>query len=278
MFRICLIASLLLFGTVSLAEEFPITVTPIKKISTGDKTLQEGNTVYFKDIKTGEEIFAIVKEIHPNSIAGEVASLYLTNFKYKNSDKPLNGQIYLKGGEHKKYQDMADGGLAPVNVLIRGGEVILKPEKTKLTIFFNDYVNSEESPLTIKPAQKISTCYDEVEVGDKVKFTVVKDTYKNGKLYIKKDTPVYGSVDYVSSNGWNFDNAQIDFKQFITKTVSGEKLTIDNPISINGYEILKYKSNRVAQMFNYCGLAFRGKEVEIVPEKDKKVEFNIWVK
>ena len=278
MFRVFLIVILLLLGMSSIAEEFPVTITPIKKISTGDKNLKEGNIVDFKDVKTGEEITAMVKEMHPNSFAGEVASLYITNFKYKNSDKPLSGQLYLKGGEHKRYQDMADGGITPANVLIRGGEVILKPEKTRMTVYLNDYVNSEDSPLKIKPVQKISTCYDEIEVGDKIKFTVVKDTYKNGKLYIKKDTPVYGLVDYVSSNGWNFDNAQIDFKQFRTKTVTGEKLTIESPISINGYEILKYKSNRVAQMFNYCGLAFRGKEVEIFPDKDKKVEFNIWIK
>ena len=278
MTRIFFIVGILLLGTMSFAEDIPVTVTPIQKISTCDKNLKEGDTVYFKDIKTGEEISATIKEIQPNSFAGEVASLYITNFKYKNSPKILSGQIYIKGGEHKKYQDMTEAGIAPVNVLIRGGEVILKPEKTKLTIFFNDYVNSEDSPLKIKAAQKISTCYDEIEVGDRIKFETVKDTYKNGKLYIKKGTPVYGLVDYVSSNGWNFDNAQIDFKQFKTQTVTGEKLVVNNPLSINGYEILKYKSNRIAQFFNYCGLSFRGKEVEIIPDKDNNVEFNIWIK
>ena len=278
MFKILWIIGLFFIGTYSCAEEIPVTITPVKKISTSNKNLRVGDIVYFKDVKSGEEINALVKEIQPNSFAGKEASLYITNFKYSNSNTPLHGQIYINGGEHKKYQAMADAGLVPANIFIRGGEVILKPEKTKLTIFFNDYDNFEEAPLKIKPAQIISTCYDEIEVGDKIKFEVVKDFYKNGKLYIKKDTPVYGLVDYVSANGWNFDNAQIDFKQFRTKTITGDKLTIHNPLSINGYEILKYKSNRMAQMFNYCGLLFRGKEVEIIPNKDSNIEFNIFIK
>ena len=275
MFKKLILISLLMTGLSSLAEEVPVTITPVHKISTGDKYLKEGNTVEFRDTTTGEGITGIIKEITPNGFAGEPASLLIDNFKYKNSDKILNGQIYVKGGEHKKYQNLADNGIVPATVIIRGGEVILKPDKTKLTVFFSDYINSEDTPVKITPAQKISTCYDEIEVGDKIKFKTVKDVYKNGKLYIKKDTPVYGTVDYVSENGWAYDNAQIDFKKFKTKTVNGKVINIENPLSINGFEILKYKSNRIAQFFNYCGVAFRGKEIEITPEKEQ-VEFNIW--
>lgn len=268
--------SVLLTGLSAFAEEIPVTITPVQKISTGNKYLKEGDTINFTDVNTGEEITGLIKEIHPNGIAGEPATLLINNFKYKNSDKILNGQIYIKGGEHKKYQDLADNGIAPVIDIIRGGEVILKPKKTKLTIFYSDYINSEDTPIRITPSQKISTCYDEIEVGDRIKFNTVKDIYKNGKLYIKKDTPIYGLVDYVSDNGWSYDNAQIDFKKFQTKTVNGKIITINSPLSINGFDILKFKSNRPAQFFNYCGIIFRGKEIEITPEKEK-IEFNIWL-
>ena len=276
MIKRLLLISILLTGLSTFAEEVPVTITPIQKISTGDKYLKEGDTVNFTDINTGDEITGIIKEIHPNGLAGDPASILINNFKYKNSDKILNGQIYIKGGEHKKYQDLADNGIAPALVIIRGGEVILQPNKTKLTIFFDDYINSEDTPVRITPVQKISTCFNEIEVGDKIKFNIVKDVYKNGKLYIKKDTPIYGIVDYVSDNGWAYDNAQIDFKKFQTKTSDGKIITINNPLSINGFEILKFKANRTAQFFNYCGIIFRGKEIEIIPPKDN-IEFNIWL-
>lgn len=276
MIKRLLLISILLTGLSAFAEEVPVTITPIQKISTGDKYLKEGDTVNFTDINTGEEITGIIKEVLPNGFAGDTASILINNFKYKNSDKILNGQIYIKGGEHKKYQDLADNGIAPALVIIRGGEVILQPNKTKLTIFFDDYINSEDTPVRITPAQKISTCFNEIEIGDKIKFNIVKDVYKNGKLYIKKDTPIYGIVDYVSDNGWAYDNAQIDFKKFQTKTADGKIVTINNPLSINGFEILKFKSNRTAQFFNYCGIIFRGKEIEIIPPKDN-IEFNIWL-
>lgn len=267
----------ILLTSISYAEEVPITITPVKKISTADKTLQEGSIVEFKNIKNDEIITGMIKELTPNGFAGEQATLLISDFKYQNSDKKLNGEVYIKGGEHKKYQDLADGGIVPVVGIIRGGEVVLKPEKTKITVFFSDYINSENTPIKIKPAQKISTCYDEIEVGDKIKFSTVKDVYKNGKLYIKKDTPIYGTVDYVSENGWSYDNAQIDLKKFKTKTVDGKIINITSPLSINGFDILKYKGKRAAQLFNYCGVAFRGKEVEIIPQKDN-IEFNLWLK
>lgn len=276
MIKQLIIICVLFTGLSSFAEEVPVTITPLEKISTADKNLHEGDTVEFKDTKTGEIITGIIKELTPNGFAGEQAALLINNFKYKNSSKKLNGEVFIKGGEHKKYQDMADIGIAPVIGIIRGGEVILKPNKSEITVFFSDYINSDTTPVKIKPAQKISTCYDETEVGDRIKFIIEKDIYKNGKLYIKKDTPIYGTVDYVSDNGWSYDNAQIDIKKFKTRTADGKVITISSPLSINGFDILKYKSKKIAQFFNYCGVAFRGKEVEILPEQDN-INFNIWI-
>lgn len=270
-------ACILLTGIASFAEEVPVTITPLTKITTADKNLKEGDYVEFKDVNSGEIITGMIKELTPNGFEGQQASLYIDSFRYKNSDKILNGNIYIKGSEHKKHQEFANNsGLGFTTEYIRGGEVILKPEKTQLIVFFSDFINSEETPIKIKPAQKISTCYDEIEVGDKIKFVTVKDIYKNGKLYIKKDTPVYGIVDYVSDNGWAYDNAQIDFKEFRLKNIDGKVIETTSPVSINGFDILKYKGKRTAQFFNYCGVAFRGKEVEIIPEKDN-LEFNIWI-
>lgn len=276
MIKQLIIICVLFTGLSSFAEEVPVTITPLEKISTADKNLHEGDTVEFKDTKTGEIITGIIKELTPNGFAGEQAALLINNFKYKNSSKKLNGEVFIKGGEHKKYQDMADIGIAPVIGIIRGGEVILKPNKSEITVFFSDYINSDTTPVKIKPAQKISTCYDETEVGDRIKFIIEKDIYKNGKLYIKKDTPIYGTVDYISDNGWSYDNAQIDIKKFKTRTADGKVITISSPLSINGFDILKYKSKKIAQFFNYCGVAFRGKEVEILPEQDN-INFNIWI-
>ena len=278
MIKRIIVTCILLTGLSSFAEEVPVTITPLIKITTADKKLQEGNTVEFKDVKSGEVITGVIKELTPNGFEGQQASLLIDAFKYKKSDKTLNGNIYIKGSDHKKHQEFANNsGLGLTTEYIRGGEVVLKPEKTKLIVFFSDYINSEETPVKIKPAQKISTCYDEIEYGDKIRFAVVKDVYKNGKLYIKKGTPVYGIVDYVNENGWAYDNAQIDFKEFRTKNIEGKVIKISSPVSINGFEILKYKGKRAAQFFNYCGVAFRGKEVEIIPEQDN-LQFNVWLK
>lgn len=276
MFKRLILISILLTGLSSLAEEVPVTITPLKKISTADKNLHEGDYIDFKDIKSGEVITGLIRELTPNGFAGEQASILINNFHYKNSGKKLNGEIYIKGGEHTKYQELANNGLAPATYIIRGGEVILKPEKSRLVVFFGDYINSENTPIKITAAQKISTSRNEIEVGDKIKFQTVKDTYKNNKLYIKKDTPVYGIVDYVSENGWAYDNAQIDLKTFYTRNINGKKISINSPVSINGFDILKYKGKKFAQFFNYCGIVFRGKEVEILPEQDN-IQFNIWL-
>ena len=37
----------------------------------------------------------------------------------------------------------------------------------------------EEIPVLVQPAEKVSTCNDELEVGDNIKFKVVKDVYRN---------------------------------------------------------------------------------------------------
>ncbi len=272
-----ILLSVLLIGISAYAEDIAVTMTPVKKISTADKHLKEGDSVLFKEISSGKIIIGEIKELSPNGFNGQEATIEIGNFKYKDSNKILNGTVSLKGNEHTRYQNLAEFGLVPVVDFIRGGEVVLLPNKSEITLFYSDFISSEDKPVKIKPAQKISTCFDEIEVGDNVKFVASKDVYKNKKLYIKKGTPVIGKVDYVSENGWAYDNAQIEFKNFKTKNVDGKLITISSPLTIDGFEILKFKGNRTAQFFNYCGVLFKGKEVEIIPEKDD-IEFNIWLK
>ncbi len=74
MLKKILLICLLLTG-ISFAEEVPVTITPVNKITTSDKSLQEGSLLEFKDIKTEEIITGIIKEITPNGFEGQNASL-----------------------------------------------------------------------------------------------------------------------------------------------------------------------------------------------------------
>ena len=89
MIKQLIIICVLFTGLSSFAEEVPVTITPLEKISTADKNLHEGDTVEFKDTKTGEIITGIIKELTPNGFAGEQAALLINNFKYKNSSKKI---------------------------------------------------------------------------------------------------------------------------------------------------------------------------------------------
>lgn len=257
------------------AEDRMITITPIKKISTSDKNLLEGDIVAFKDIDSNKELKGIIKIIIPNGFMGKQASLLISNIHYTNSNNNYFGQIYLNGNEHETYQDLADGGFVPAFEFIRGGEVILLPDKSKLTIFLNNN-QKPDIPIKISPIERISTAHNEIEINDKLKFIVENDVYKNNKLYIKKGSTIYGITDYITENGWGCDNAEIDIKRFVVRTTDNKILTINYPIKIDGFEILKYKGKRFLQFFNYIGVGFRGKEVDIIPKQDK-ITYTLWL-
>ncbi len=126
--------------------------------------------------------------------------------------------------------------------------------------------------LLLKNNEPINTCYDELEILDVVKFKSIADVYKNGKLYIKSDTSVYGIIDGVDENGWCADNAAIYFKKFYTKDTKGNKITINSDLVIDGFEVLKFKSGRTKQFFNYFSTFVSGKEVAI-KDVDRNVIF-----
>lgn len=135
---------------------------------------------------------------------------------------------------------------------------------------------AEKYPVKIMPAQIIATCHDEIETGDKIKFTTINDVYKNNSLYIKAGTPVIGKVDYIDENGWVGDNAEILLKKFKTKDINGNSVVIKSNVTINGFEELKDKNPKIQRFFHYLSAPIRGKEVEIIPSKDTST-FTLWL-
>lgn len=118
--------------------------------------------------------------------------------------------------------------------------------------------------------EPISTTNDNLELLDIIEFIVINDVYKQGKLYIKKGTPIYGIVDSIDENGWCADNAAVYFKKFKTKDINNKKITINADLIIDGFEIIKFKSDRMKQFFNYIPTFIRGKEVDIKEVDDIK--------
>lgn len=134
---------------------------------------------------------------------------------------------------------------------------------------------SEQIPIRIVPAEPISTVHDEVQLGDNIMFKVQNDVYYNDKLIFAKDTPVFGTVDKIEDNGWANDNAEIRLEKFKLRNFKNEIITIKSNVKIDGFELLKTKQKRFAQFFNYIGVIFRGKEIDI-KYPDEIPVFTIW--
>ena len=134
---------------------------------------------------------------------------------------------------------------------------------------------SEQIPIRIIPAERISTVHDEIQLGDNIMFKVQNDVYRNDKLIFAKDTPVLGTVDKVEDNGWANDNAEIQLETFKVRNSKNEIITIKSRVKIDGFELLKTKQKRFAQIFNYIGVIFRGKEIDIKYPEEMPV-FTVW--
>lgn len=133
----------------------------------------------------------------------------------------------------------------------------------------------EKIPIKISPLEPISTAYDETEVGDSIPFFVVEDVYKNDKLFIKKGTTLYGTVDFVKENGWLGDHAEVEFKVFRVRNAQGKLSTFNSELLLTGANTLKWFNPGWKRFFNYCTIIFRGNEVDINPNTSEPV-FNIW--
>ena len=268
--KILLLILIILSFNVCFAET--VQITPIKEIKTTTKHFKLGNKYQFKNIKTGDIYTGTVVYYRPNGFAGQYAQLEMSNFTNKDNN-PVPGKISIIPTNHLKYQEYTNYFTSSGLILVRGSEIILKPKVHVFTINtpnnnFNGYA------IKIKPNQVIATTYDQIEVGDKISFTVMEDVYKNGKLFIKKGELIVGEVDNFYENGWCADNAVINLKKFTTKDIDNKTQVLYSNLDINGFENLKYKSKRLAQFFNYIPTFIRGKEIDI-KRYDKKVDFCI---
>lgn len=144
-----------------------------------------------------------------------------------------------------------------------------------LLIVGSSVLASEQIPVRIVPAEPISTVHDEVQLGDNIMFKVQNDVYLNDKLIFTKDALVFGTVDKIEDNGWANDNAEIRLEKFKLRNAKNEIVTIKSSVKIDGFELLKTKENRFAQFFNYIGVIFRGKEIDIKYPKEMPI-FTIW--
>ena len=130
-------------------------------------------------------------------------------------------------------------------------------------------------PIKICPDENISTAYDAIEPGDKIKFKTKRE-YNSNNLKIKANTPVTGIVDYVQDNGWMADNAVIQFRKFILHQPDGKNIIINSNLTIHGFDELKNRNPKFIRFFEYFGVLVRGKEIDIRKDKDTPI-YNIWM-
>ena len=146
--NICLIIALLFCQQV-FASELAIKITPAKFYSTCQNTLREGDLVYFvtvedtKNTKAGTPVTGLLTERKENGFSGEVASLYIEQFKI--DGKNLDGIIYQKGNPHTVYFEYYDWLFAlPLKIFnstasyVRGGEAFLRPNQDIFTLYLKE--------------------------------------------------------------------------------------------------------------------------------------------
>lgn len=162
-----------------------------------------------------------------------------------------------------------------------------------LILIFSTPAFAEKIPVRLSPFQVISTKTDSIEVGDPIAFKVVNDVYVGEKVYLKSGTPIYGIVDFLHENGWAGDQAEIKFKEFITKNVDGQKVVIEYPVTFSGNSegpnlvrtgvsgalvntasVLTSSSHFLVHYASNVFCVFRGAEIHVEPDS---LSFNIFI-
>jgi hypothetical protein len=260
---------LALFFSINSAFAEKVTITPLEEINTSKKVFQVGNTYKFKSVNNEKIYTGNVIFYRPNGFLGQEAQIEIANFMDEKGQY-LPGKITIIPDNHKNFQEFMNYFSLSAFAFVRGSEIILKPDVHKFQLSEKDMNN--ELIIPIQPVEEISTSNDELEFGDIVEFKIIRNVYKKGTLYIKSETPIYGIIDSIDENGWCADNAAIYFKEFKTKDVNNNKITIKADLKIDGFEILKFKSVRQKQFFNYFSTFIRGKEVDI-KDSDRDIKF-----
>lgn len=132
----------------ALAQDIPVQVKSLSKISTSNINLQEGDTInfvvadniYVKSklyFKANESVQGIITSLNNNTFACQEASIYAENFSVKNvngENISLKGIIYKKGRNHALFAQF----VPVLYIFIRGGEAQILPQKDTFTLYIGD--------------------------------------------------------------------------------------------------------------------------------------------
>ncbi len=142
-------SSVMEVGISTLDGEAPVRITPLKKITTSNPLLKEGDFVEFvvvSDVKItdnfqlnkGEKAVGMITKLVDNGFNGDVATVLIDQFEIKreSGEKYLfHGQIKKEGKNHDKAIGAYNYVLGPAAFWIRGGEVQMKPKRDTYTIY-----------------------------------------------------------------------------------------------------------------------------------------------
>lgn len=139
-------------------------------------------------------------------------------------------------------------------------------KKISLLVFFlflNQSVIAKDIPVKIIPANKITTSTANIQEGDSVNFLTADDIFINSSVYIKKGTPVKGTITSIEDNDYLYVPATLYAENFVTKNVDGKLVKLSGIV---------YKAgNNHWELTQFIPIPFvylRGGEVQIKPKKD----------
>lgn len=99
--------------------------------------------------------------------------------------------------------------------------------------------NAEIVRISMSPATLITT-KNGLKIGQQVSFIILKDVYKNGELFIKKDTSVNAFIELISKAERYGDPDEIELGRFSTKDIKGNIVELDGTIRKQGANRAKW--------------------------------------
>lgn len=128
---------------------------------------------------------------------------------------------------------------------------------------FGQNILADEIPVNIKPINKITTSNINLQEGDSVSFAIQEDIFVNSKLFIKKGTPVNGTIISIENNDYLYKPATLYADKFVTQDVNGQRVKLKGIIYKKGNDHWM-----ITQFILFPLTILRGGEVQIKPEKD----------
>lgn len=93
--------------------------------------------------------------------------------------------------------------------------------------------NAEIVKIPIHSAKLIKP-KDDIKIGQTLIFTVSKDVFKDGKIFIKQNTPVNAYVELISKAARFGDPDEIELGRFSAKDINGNTIDLDGTIRKQG--------------------------------------------